>query len=267
MLKCSLRQRRTANTQNPPNTHLQADTGEHGEDVPMECVATALDPVDDTTHNSDKDSKQNDDTLHGHNSLASNNNLAVANPDHNHPYEPGQHAQNGITNNLSSPKVKHLHHNSTPTDHQDVANAGYPRLCDTPQSIAQAHFAPKTTVQLSLLDCPTQRNDDIHRPTHTHSMPQATGPLNSPACTVNDSTSKQQDHSGNLSLKAGLPTQKSRQTSRQTSRSHDEHRNGPNQPLETVLDLLTQKAAYQQLDGNANEHAPGDEVIFVKAST
>ena len=92
----------------PPETHLQADTGEHSEDVPMECVATALDPVDDNTHSSDKDSKQDNDTLHGHNSLASDNNLAVANPDQNHPHEPGQHAQNGITNNLSSPKVKHL---------------------------------------------------------------------------------------------------------------------------------------------------------------
>ena len=83
---------------------------------------------------------------------------------------------------------------------------------------------------------------------------------------ADDSTFKQQDHSGNLSLTAGLPTQKSRQTSRQTSRSHDEHRNGPNQPLETVLDLLTHNAAYQQLDSNANELATGDEVIFVKAS-
>ena len=139
----------------PPETHLQSDTGEHCEDVPMECVATALDPVDDSTHSPDKDSQQDNDTLHGHNPLASDNNLAMANLDQNHPREPGQHAHDGITNNLSSPKVKHLHHNtSTPTDHKDVANVGYPRLCDTSQSTAQAHFVPKATVQPLLLGLP-----------------------------------------------------------------------------------------------------------------
>ena len=40
----------------------------------------------------------------------------------------------------------------------------------------------------------------------------------------------------------------------------------PNQPPETILDLLAQKAAYQPLNDNANAHAPGDDVIFVKAS-
>ena len=101
--------------------------------------------------------------------FVSNNNLAMANLDQNHPREPGQHAQNGITTNLSSPKVKHLHHNTgTPTDHEDVANVGYSRLCDTSQSTAQAHFVPKATVQPSLLDCPTQRNDATPQ---THSYP------------------------------------------------------------------------------------------------
>ena len=73
-------------------------------------------------------------------------------------------------------------------------------------------------------------------------MPQATGPLNPPACIANDSTPKQQEHSDNLTLKVGLPTQKSRQTSKQTSRSKDEHRSVPNQatrncprPLSTKL--------------------------------
>ena len=251
----------------PPETHLQTGTGEHCEDVPMECVATALDPVDDNTHSSDKESHQHDNALHGHNPLASENNLAMANLDQNHPREPGQHAQDGIANNLSSPKVKQLHHNTgTPTDHEDVANVGYSRLCDTSQSTAQAHFVPKATVQPLLLDCPNQRNDATHRPTRTHSIPQATEPLNPPACIANDSAPKQQDHSDNLTLKVGLPTQKSRQTSKQTSRSKDEHRSVPNQPPETVLDLLAQNAAYQPLDGNANTHAPGDDVIFVKAS-
>ena len=223
-----------------PETHLQSGTGEHCEDVPMECVATALDPVDDNTHSSDKDSQQDNDTTHGRNPLAADNNLAMANLGQNQSSEPGQHAHDGLTNNPSSPKAKHLHHNAnTPTDHNDVANVGYPRLCDTSQSTAQAHFVPKTTVQPLLLDCPTQRNDVIHRPTHTHSMPQATGPLNPPACIVNDSTSKQQDHSDNLALKVGSPTQKSRQTSRQTSRSKDEHRRVPNQPPETVLCRLS----------------------------
>ena len=46
----------------PPVMHLQASTGEHSEDVPMECVATALDPVDDDTHSSDKELQQHDDT-------------------------------------------------------------------------------------------------------------------------------------------------------------------------------------------------------------
>ena len=191
----------------------------------------------------------------------------MANLDQNHPREPGQHAQDGIANNLSSPKVKHLHHNTgTPTDHEDVANVGYSQLCDTSQSTALAHFVPKATVQPLLLDCPNQRNDATHRPTRTHSIPQATKPLNPPACIANDSAPKQQDHSDNLTLKVGLPTQKSRQTSKQTSRSKDEHRSVPNQPPETVLDLLAQNAAYQPLDGNANTHAPGDDVIFVKAS-
>ena len=49
----------------PPETHLQSDTGENCEDVPMECVATVLDPVDDNTHNSDKDSQHDNDTTHG----------------------------------------------------------------------------------------------------------------------------------------------------------------------------------------------------------
>ena len=44
----------------PPEMHLQAGTGEHCEDVPMECVATALDPVDDDTHSSDKELQQHD---------------------------------------------------------------------------------------------------------------------------------------------------------------------------------------------------------------
>ena len=251
----------------PPETHLQSDTGEHCEDVPMECVATALDPVDNNTHSSDKDSQEDNDTTHGRNPLAADNNLAMANLGQNQSSEPGQHAHDGLTNNPSSPKAKHLHHNAnTPTDHNDVANVGYPRLCDTSQSTAQTNLVPKATVQPLQLDCPTQRNDSLHSPTHTHATPQDTRLANLPTCIADDSTPKQQDHSGNFSLKAGLPTPKSRQTSRQTNRSHDEHRNGPNQPLETVLDLLTHNAAYQQLDSNANELAHGDEVIFVKAS-
>ena len=96
----------------PPEMHLQADTGEHCEDVPMECVATALDPVDDDTHSSDKELQQHDNTLHGHNPLASDNNLAMTNLDQNHPLEPEQHAHDGITNNLGPPKEKHVHHNT-----------------------------------------------------------------------------------------------------------------------------------------------------------
>ena len=69
----------------PLETHLQSDTGERCEDVPMECVATALDPVDDNTHSPDKDSQQDNDTLHGHNPLASDNNLAMANLGQNSP--------------------------------------------------------------------------------------------------------------------------------------------------------------------------------------
>ena len=251
----------------PPRAHLQASIGEHSEDVPMECVATALDPTDDNTHSLDKESQRHDNTPHGHNPLASDNNLAMANLDQTHPHEPGQHAQDSNTNNLSSPKVKHLHRNTgTPTDHEDVANVGYSRLCDTPQSTAQAHGVSKATVQPVLLDCTTQRKDATDRPACTHSIPLATGPLNSPACIANDSTPEQQDHSDKLSSKVGLPAQKSRQTSKQTSRSKAEHKSVPHQPPETVLDLLAQKAAYQPLDDSANTHAPGDDVIFVKAS-
>ena len=45
----------TTNIQNLQEMHLQAGTGGHCEDVPMECVATALDPVDDDTHSPDKE--------------------------------------------------------------------------------------------------------------------------------------------------------------------------------------------------------------------
>ena len=50
------------------------------------------------------------------------------------------------------------------------------------------------------------------------------------------------------------------------SRGKDEHKSVSNQPPETILDLLAQNAAYQPLNDNANTHAPGDDVIFVKAS-
>ena len=251
----------------PPVMHLQASTGEHSEDVPMECVATALDPVDDDTHSSDKELQQHDDTPHGHNSITSDNNLAMTNLDQNHPLEPEQHAHDDITNNLGPPKEKHVHHNTgTLANQEDVANVGHSRLCDTSRSTTQTHSVSKTTAQPSLLDCPTQYKDATHRSTHTHLMPQATGSINSPACTANDSTFKQQDHSNNLTSKIGLPTQSSRQTSKQTSRSKDEHKSVPNQPPETILDLLAQKAAYQPLNDNANAHVSGDDVIFIKAS-
>ena len=251
----------------PPETHHQAAAGEHCDDVPMECVATALDPVDDDTHSSDKESRQLVNTLHGHSPVASNSNLAKANLDQNHHREPGQNTQDGITSSPSSPKVKHLHQNAgMPADHEDVANVGYSRLCDTSQPTAQAHFVPNATVQPSLMDCPTQRKDATHRPTHTHSMPQAAKSLKPPAYIANDPTPKQQDHSDNLTLQVGLPAHKSQQISKQTSRSKDEHRGTPNQPPETILDLLAQNAAYQPLDDNAKTHAPSDDVIFVKAS-
>ena len=78
----------------------------------MECVATALDPVDDNTHSSDKDSQQDNDTTHGHNPLAADNNLAMANLGQNQSSEPGLHAHDGLTNNPSPPEAKHLHHNA-----------------------------------------------------------------------------------------------------------------------------------------------------------
>ena len=97
-------------------------------------------------------------------------------------------------------------------------------------------------------------------------MPQTIESLKPLACIANDPTPKQQDHPDNLTVQVGLPAQKSRQISKQTSSSKDEHRNTPNQPPETILDFLAQNAAYQPLDDNAKTHAPGDDVIVVKAS-
>ena len=251
----------------PPGMHLQAGTGEHCEDVPMECVATALDPVDDDTHSPDKELQPQNNTLHGHNPLASDNNRALTNLDQNHPPEPEQHAQDNVTNNLGSPKEKHVHCNTdTPANQDDVANVGHSRLCDTSESTAQTHFVSKTTAQPLLSDCPTQHKDATQRSTHTHLMPQATGSINSPVGTANDSTPKKQDHPDNLTSKIGLPSQKISQTSKQTNRGKDEHKSVSNQPPETILDLLAQNAAYQPLNDNANTHVPGDDVIFVKAS-
>ena len=73
----------------PPETHHQAPVGEHCDDVPMECIATALDPVDDDTGSSDKESRQLVNTLHGHSLVASNSNFAKDNLDQTHHSEPG----------------------------------------------------------------------------------------------------------------------------------------------------------------------------------
>ena len=118
----------------------------------MECIATAIDPVDDDTGSSDKESRQLVNTLHGHSPVASNSNLAKDNLDQTHHSEPGQNTQNGIMSSPNSPKMKHLHQNAgMHTDHEDVANVGYSRLCDTSQP---EKFIPNATVQLSLMNCP-----------------------------------------------------------------------------------------------------------------
>ena len=248
----------------PPETHHQAPAGEHCDDVPMECIATALDPVDDDTGSSDKESRQLVNTLHGHSPVASNSNLAKDNLDQTHHSEPGQNTQNGIMSSPNSPKMKHLHQNAgMPTDHEDVANVGYSRLCDTSQP---EKFIPNATVQLSLMNCPAQRKDATHGPTHTHSMPQAAQSLKPPTNIAKDPTPKQQDQSGNLTSQVGLPAHKSQETSKQASHNKNEHKGTPNQPPGTILDFLALNAAYQPLDDNAQTHAPSDDVIFVKAS-
>ena len=77
----------------------------------------------------------------------------------------------------AAPNAEHVHHNAnTLTDHKDVANVGYPRLCDTPQSTAPANLAPEATVEPLQLDRPTQRHDATQRPTRTHLIPQDTSP-------------------------------------------------------------------------------------------
>ena len=248
----------------PPETHHQAPAGEHCDDVPMECIATALDPVDDDTGSSDKESRQLVNTLHGHSPVASNSNLAKDNLDQTHHSEPGQNTQNGIMSSPNSPKMKHLHQNAgMHTDHEDVANVGYSRLCDTSQP---EKFIPNATVQLSLMNCPAQRKDATHGPTHTHSMPQAAQSLKPPTNIAKDPTPKQQDQSGNLTSQVGLPAHKSQETSKQASHNKNEHKGTPNQPPGTILDFLAQNAAYQPLDDKAQTHAPSDDVIFVKAS-
>ena len=144
ILKCSLHQPVTANTLNPRKRTFRRASANTVRMCPWNVLQQPLIRL--TTTLIVRTKNHNDMIIPpmGHNPLASDNNLAMANLDQNHPHEPGQHAQDSNTSNLSSPKVKHLHLNTgTPTNHEDVANVGYSRLCDTPNLLPRLIVSPK----------------------------------------------------------------------------------------------------------------------------
>ena len=262
----------TDDTKHPKRqeTHNQPATREHCEDVPMECVATVLDPEDDNTHDPARDSQHNNDNTDGHSTPIADSNLATANPLHNQSLQPEHHTRDGHARSPITPNAVHLHHKANGlTDHQEVANVGYPRLSNTLHSIAPANLTPFATVEPLQPDQPDKGNDAPQRPTRTCAIPQDANPIGLADSIAGDSTSKYitpKDHSCSISKTASLPAQKCRQSNRQTSRSNNGLKNGSGQPTETVLDLLAHNTAYQQLDNKANEPTASDDVIFVKAT-
>ena len=251
-------------------THHQPATHEHCEDVPMECVATAIDPEDDNTHDPARDSQHNNGNTDGRSTLIVDSNLAMANSSQNKSLQPGQHTRDGHTSSPSTSNAVHLHHNAeTLTDHNDVANVGYPRLSDTPHITSPVNPAPVAAVEPLQPDNTTKEIDASQRPTHTPAIPHDANPTDFADNIANHSTAKHltlKDHFDSRSQQSGPPAQKCRQSSRQTSRISNGPKTGVGQSPETVLDLLTHNTAYQQMDNNANELTASDDVIFVKAT-
>ena len=251
-------------------THHQLATREHCDDVPMECEATAIDPEDDNTHDSARDSQHNNDNTDGRSTPIIDSNLAIANSSQDKSLQPGQHTRDGHASNPNTSNAVHLHHNAeTLTDHQDVANVGYPRLSNTHHIASPGNPAPVAAVEPLQPDNTTKEINVPQRPTHTPTIPHDANPADFAENTANDSTAKHltlKDHFDSRSQQSGPPAQKCRQSSRQTSRISNGPKTGVGQSPETVLDLLTHNTAYQQMDNNANELTASDDVVFVKAT-
>ena len=93
-------------------THHQPATREHCDDVSMECDATAIDPEDDNTHDSARDSQHNNDNTDGRSTPIIGSNLTMANSSQNKSLQPGQHTRDGHASNPSASNAVHLHHNA-----------------------------------------------------------------------------------------------------------------------------------------------------------
>ena len=251
-------------------THHQQATRERCDDVSMECEATVIDPEDNNTQDSVRDSQHNNDNTNDHNTPIIDTNLTMSNSLQDKPPQPRQHTRDGHASNIITSNAAQLHQSAkTLTDHKDVANVGYPRLSDTHHFSSPANPAPVAAVGLSQPDSTTMKVNAPQQPTHSPAIPYDANPTDSAENTAKESTAKQstlKDHFDSLSPQSGPPAQKCRQSSPQTSRITNGPKAGVGQSSETIIDLLTHNTAYQQMDNNANEPTANDDVIFVKAA-
>ena len=184
-------------------THHQQATRERCDDVSMKCEATAIDPEDNNTQDSVKDSQHNNDNTDDHNTPIIDINLTMSNSLQDKPPQPRQHTLDGHANNISTSNAAQLHQSEkTLTDHKDVANVGYPRLSDTHHFSSPANPAPVAAVGLLQPDSTTMKVNAPQQPTHSPTIPYDANPTDSADNTAKESTAKQstlKDHFDSLS--------------------------------------------------------------------